>query len=61
MNEKIVNLFWQFWNQWLKYRYVDPIVGFARLLVTLGFGLMAPGGLWWLAVALEIKPLSQPA
>lgn len=57
MNEKIVNLFWQFWNQWLKYRYVDPIVGFARLLVTLGVGLMAPGGLWWLAVALEIKPL----
>lgn len=61
MNEKIVNLFWQFWNQWLKYRYVDPIVGFARLLVTLGVGLMAPGGLWWLAVALEIKPLSLPA
>lgn len=60
MNEKIVNLFWQFWNQWLKYRYVDPIVGFARLLVTLGVGLMAPGGLWWLAVALEIKSLSLP-
>ena len=61
MNEKIVNLFWQFWNQWLKYRHVDPIVGFARLLVMLGVGLMAPGGLWWLAVALEIKPLTLPA
>ena len=61
MNEKIIKLFWQFWNQWLKYRSVDPIVGFARLLVTLGVGLMAPGGLWWLAVTLEIGPKSLPA
>jgi len=61
MNEKIIKLFWQFWNQWLKYRSVDPIVGFARLPVTLGVGLMAPGGLWWLAVTLEIRPKILPA
>lgn len=61
MSEKIINLFWQFWNQWLKYRNVDPVVGFARLLVLVGVGLMAPGGVWWLALALEIKLVELPA
>ena len=61
MNKNFINLFWQFWNQWLKYRNVDPVVGFARLLVTLGVGLVAPGGVWWLMVSLEIKPKSLPA
>jgi hypothetical protein len=60
MVDKIMKWFWQFWNQWLKYRYVDPAVSLARLLVTLGAGLMAPGGVWWLLVALEIKPESLP-
>ena len=61
MIERIINLFWQFWNQWLKYRNVDPVVGFGRLLVLVGVGLMAPGGVWWLALALEIKLVELPA
>lgn len=62
MNKKIniLNLLWQFWNQWLKYRNVDPVVSFARLLVGLGVGLIAPGGVWWLMVALEIKHVNLP-
>ncbi|MCK9293527.1 MAG: SAVED domain-containing protein [Desulfobulbaceae bacterium] len=62
MNKKVnvLNLLWQFWNQWLKYRNVDPIIGFARLLVGLGVGLIAPGGVWWLMVALEIRPEKLP-
>ena len=55
MKKNSINLFWQFWNQWLKYRNVDPIVGFARLLVTLGVSLMAPGGVWWIMAGLEVK------
>ena len=61
MNEKIVNLFLQFWNKWLKYRYGDPVFRFARLLVISGITLMTPGGLWWLVVALEIRPKFLPA
>jgi len=53
---KIIDFAWKIWNQWLKYRYVDPIVSFARLLIIIGAGLMTPGGVWWLVVAFEIKP-----
>ncbi len=61
MFDKVVNLCWQFWNQWLKFRSVDPITSFARFLLTLGVGLMAPGGIWWLLVVFEIKPEGLPA
>ena len=58
---KITNLFWQFWNQWLKFRTVDPIISFSRYLLLLGTSLMAPGGIWWLLVIFEIKPEGLPA
>jgi len=61
MIDKIMNWFWQFWNQWIKFRSVDPTISFARFLVKLGVGLMAPGGIWWLLVVFEIKPEGIPA
>ncbi len=56
----ITNILWQFWNQWLKYRSVDPVVSFARLLITLGVGLIAPGGVWWVIVSLKIQQKAIP-
>lgn len=59
-NRNYIDLLWQFWNQWLKYKNVDPIVSFARTLLGLGVALLAPGGIWW-CLTLTISPETIPA
>jgi len=60
MIEKLLKIFWPFWNQWLKYRKGDPVMSFAKGLILIGVSIMTPGTLWWMAVALNIKPENFP-
>ncbi|APG27192.1 hypothetical protein A7E78_04685 [Syntrophotalea acetylenivorans] len=55
----MINLIWDMWDKWCKYKFTDPVFAFAKVCLRLGVTLLA-GGVGW-AIIISIKYRGIPA
>lgn len=56
--KKILSLINHVFTQWLRYRYVDPLMKIAAVLVVGGVAILVGGGLWSILISFDFLPVS---